>query len=215
MMNNYWNYAKEKRRQLGMLAVFLWMLAASGILLLPHVAEQWSHDRGIGTLHLILGLVLGTAGTAGAVWMIKTVCRKRGRDWKRELIRWSVLYLAVQAAAGVIQGGAGALLYRNGFASYEDTKQILYFADGVWQNLFRMFFFFCLTCHLSGRPLKKGIKKAGTTVPAALVLYAAAAALSCLGSGTAAKTVQVLWETVSLILTITICQTIHRRNEDA
>ena len=39
--------------------------------LLPHVAEQWSHDREIGTLHLILGLVLGTAGTAGAVWMIK------------------------------------------------------------------------------------------------------------------------------------------------
>lgn len=215
MMNNYWNYAKEKRRQLGMLAVFLWMLAASGILLLPHAAEQWSHDREIGTLHLILGLILGTAGTAGAVWMIKTACQKRGRNWKRELIRWSVLYLAVQAAAGVIQGGAGVILYRNGFASYEDTKQILYFADGVWQNLLRMFFFFCFTCHLSGRSLKKGIKKAGRTVPAALVLSAAAAALSCLGSGTAAKTVQSLWETVSLILAIIICQTIYRRNEDA
>lgn len=114
-----------------MLAVFLWMLAVSGVLLLPHAAEQWSHDREIGILHLILGLVLGTAGTAGAVWMIKTACRKRGRDWKQELIRCSLLYLAVQAAAGVIQGGAGVLLYRNGFASYEDTKQIFYFVINI------------------------------------------------------------------------------------
>lgn len=215
MMRDYWNYAKERRQQLGMLAVFLWMLAASGILLLPHAAEQWSHDREIGTLHLILGLALGTAGTAGAVWMIKTACRKQGRDWKRELIRWSVLYLAVQAAAGVIQGAAGMLLYRKGLASYEDTKQILYLTDGVWQNLLRMFFFFCLTSHLSGRPLKKRIKKAGKTVPAALVLSAVTVTLSCLGKGTSASIVQALWETVSLILVITICQTIHRRNEDA
>lgn len=198
-----------------MLAVFLWMLAVSGVLLLPHAADRWSHDREIGMLHLILGLVLGTAGTAGTVWMMKTACQKRGRDWRQELLRWSVLYLAAEAAAGVIQGGTGVILYRNGLASYEDTKQILYLTDGVWQNLFRMFFFFCLTGHLSGRPLKKRIRKAGKTVPVALVLSAVTAALSCLGSGTAAKTVQALWETASLILAITICQTIHRRNEDA
>lgn len=39
--------------------------------LLPHAAEQWSYNREIGRLHLILELTMETVGIAETVWMMK------------------------------------------------------------------------------------------------------------------------------------------------
>ena len=140
-MRDYWNYAKEKRKQLAILAVLLLLLEISGVLLLPHVMEQWSHDRKIGILHLILGLTIGLAGAVGILWMLKNICIRRRMDWKRELLKWSFWYFLIQIAIGMIQGGIGVLLYQTGLVTYEMAKQILYVIcirkrcgeNGFWQ----------------------------------------------------------------------------------
>lgn len=140
-MRDYWNYAKEKRKQLAILAVLLLLLEISGVLLLPHVMEQWRHDRKIGILHLILGLTIGLAGAVGILWMLKNICIRRQMDWKRELLKWSFWYFLIQIAVGMIQGGIGVLLYQTGLVTYEMAKQILYVIcirkrcgeNGFWQ----------------------------------------------------------------------------------
>ena len=55
-------YIKKKWIKAAFAAACLLLLGTAEIILVPYSMEQWSHDRKIGMLHVLLGIGLGLAG---------------------------------------------------------------------------------------------------------------------------------------------------------
>lgn len=148
-------YIKRKWRKLAFAGGCLVLAGMAEMILIPYVMERWSHDRQIGILHILLGGGLSVIGAAGLLLFYRMEYAGHGREWKKELRRLILGYLLIQCAAGVITGMAGLMLHGAVRVSYEDTKQILYVLNILWQNLFRVGVVYYMVKRLYGRNWRK------------------------------------------------------------
>lgn len=149
-------YIKKKWIKAAFAAACLLLLGTAEIILVPYSMEQWSHDRKIGMLHVLLGIGLGLAGAGGLLLFYRKEYILHGRKWKEELVRITAGYALVQCIAGCITGTAGILLYQACRVSYEHTKTALYLLNALWQNLFRVWLVFYMAGRLYGRKWPEG-----------------------------------------------------------
>lgn len=194
MRKECWNYIREKRHLIAGLCASLLLLGLAGMVLLPHMIQQWSRDRQIGVLHVMAGILLGAAGLTILFMLYKQIAKGRGQTWKQNLLHLFLWYLLLQLVSGVIQGGIGLLLYQTGTMSYERTKTVLYIAAGVWQNLLRVWFLFLMVESLYERKWRTDRRVIVQAEAAAMLLSVITIALSVQHSGIWQNTVKVVWE---------------------
>ena len=198
-MRKYIIFIRQKGRELIQLCTFLLLLGISSQILLPHVMQQWSHDRTIGILHIFTGVTTGILGIVGMLLFLKRQFENTQIGWKKKIAYFILWYLAVQMITGILQGILGLSLYRIGLLSYENIKIILYIAVAVIQNLIRVgFLFLLMEMHASSnfRTNMRTFKKAEGI---AVLLSIVTVGMTFLPDGILQNVVQVIWEVVFLL----------------
>lgn len=105
-------YAKDRKMILCSAFGCMFSIGIAGIIILPYFMGQWSYDRRIGSLHMILGGVCFCVGIILLYLLFKKYISKETEFCKSVMIRCGMLYLIGQLVVSCIMGGIGWGLQR-------------------------------------------------------------------------------------------------------
>lgn len=198
-MRDYRDYVIAKKRTLIEAGLGLFLLGIGSGQLIPYLMRQWSHDRAYGVLHIGMGIVLCAVGVFLLLRLIRNKWSKKTKGWKKQVGLLILWYLAAQLILGILQGGAGLLLYRMELLSYEQIKSILYITAAVVQNLVRVFFLFILLEMYFEANWREDMRRLRNAELASMVLSVFTMGITWLPAGVMQMTVNAVWGTVYLL----------------
>ena len=100
-------YAKDRKTILCSAFGCMFSIGIAGIIILPYFMGQWSYDRRIGPLHMILGGVCFCVGIILLYLLFKKYISRETEFCKSVMIRCGMLYLIGQLVVSCIMGGIG------------------------------------------------------------------------------------------------------------
>lgn len=196
-MRDYWAYIQGKKKTLTLIGVALILFGVGSEQLIPYLMRQWSYDRAYGVLHIGLGIILSGGGIILLLYLIKS--RWPNKQWKKQVGVIALWYLAVELLIGILQGGAGLLLFRLQLFSYEEIKLLLYITAAIVQNLIRVFFLFVLLEIYFEAQWREDVRFLRNAEIASILLSVFSVGIACLPHGVVQMVVNVIWETVYLL----------------
>lgn len=198
-MQRYLSYIKERIYVIGGITASLAVLGIGETILFPHLLEQWSRDRNIGFLHVVIGIAAGAAGLAGLIYMIRQQYRKKSRVLKNWWWKFLLCYLIIQFVTGLLQGLIGEVLYGFQVLDYEAVMMFLYILSGLIQSLVRILFLYLAFVKLYDRGWKEKKRLLIFALIAAAVLFIVPCILQTMMSGIWLMSVRNLWEVLCWI----------------
>lgn len=150
-------YAKDRKCLIGEAFGSMFLLGISGVIMLPYLMRQWSYDRRIGPIHLILGGVCLCGGVLLLYLLLRKLIPGRRSLWKSSVWFIGSAYLAVQLVLSCIMGGIGWGIAKTGILDFEQIKWIIYLLAGFCQNVIRVSFIYLLMERFYERNWKKDI----------------------------------------------------------
>lgn len=160
-----------RRKKYCFLTAGFLLMAIAGELFLKPVLFQWSHDRTIGILPVILSVLAEGGGMGLLILLFRRTCKEHGLQWKRELARSVLLYVLCQVAASLGIGLTGALLERTGTFEVQTIRTVLDAEMALAQGLILCIWLYQLSGRM-GRKKSLGDKKfLGKSMAGAALLF--------------------------------------------
>lgn len=156
-MKEYALYAKSRKDTLGCMFGAMFLIGISGMIILPHLMKQWSYDRRIGSLHILLGGVCFGVGITLLYVVFRNHIYKRTGFWKVIVLRSGMVYLISQLIFSCIMGCFGWWILRISRLDYEQVKWLIYLLASFFQNILRVGFVYLLVEEFYERNWKEGI----------------------------------------------------------
>ena len=150
-------YAKDRKTILCSAFGCMFSIGIAGIIVLPYFMGQWSYDRRIGPLHMILGGVCFCVGIILLYLLFKKYISRETEFCKSVMIRCGMLYLIGQLVVTCIMGGIGWGIAKTGRLDQEQIKWLIYLLSGFCQNMIRVGFIYLLMEQFYERNWKEDI----------------------------------------------------------
>ena len=138
-------YAKDRKTILCSAFGCMFSIGIAGIIVLPYFMGQWSYDRRIGPLHMILGGVCFCVGIILLYLLFKKYISRTSYSSTKSRV------------VSCIMGGIGWGIAKTGRLDQEQIKWLIYLLSGFCQNMIRVGFIYLLMEQFYERNWKEDI----------------------------------------------------------